>query len=97
MTSKWLELELGCRRIGLLDEADLAREKVHAEEHGYPFMFFRGRQTTGDRLLFSGPNPPVQIETPATTGTPSTPPVRIETPAASPRGNSINLFEVFKR
>lgn len=50
----WHELEIYARRVGLLDQANFAREKQHAVDHAYPYMSFRGFQSSGNHVMFAG-------------------------------------------
>jgi hypothetical protein len=82
----WTMFEMAARRLGYLDEADRAREKAHAENASYPFLHFRGRQTTGDCLTFQGRN----LET-------DQPPAPAERKSTPTYNGSLDLFAAFRR
>jgi hypothetical protein len=80
----WTTFEMAMRKVGFFDLADLAREKAHSVELGYPFMHFRGRQATGDHLTYRSN---VVLTVPSS-------PVASFTPTH--KGRSKNLFDHFK-
>lgn len=82
---EWFELEIRARRIGLFDEANYAREKQHAKEHGYPFLALRGFQTTGNVVMVK--SEPI-IFTPRAIPVATTPPVE-----QKPRLTQLSLFD----
>jgi len=84
----WHDLERHARHVGLFDEANFAREKQHAIERGYPFMVFRGTQTTGNCIMFGGS----ATELPPRRAVSKPPP---EAPKRRPNGQT-SLFDILK-